>query len=129
MNNDINMDSMMQKKTDVFGTKIQYKSKPLDIESEKRYLLYRIDPSELPWWKRVFRNPWRKVFRSYSVVSESDKCVNDCLCFLFKPNEARDVVDKCGTYGELIEFLHMEYKKASDMYCGFLLKRKDEWDF
>jgi len=28
-------------------------------------IYYRIVPSELPWWKRWFFNPWRKFFMCY----------------------------------------------------------------
>lgn len=96
--------------------KIQYKSEPLDIKSEKRYLLYRTDPSELSWWKRTFKNPWRYAYTAYEVVFDSDNSVNDCLRFLFSPKEANEVVTKYDTYEKLIGFLNAKYDKAKGKY-------------
>ena len=91
--------------------KIQYKSEPFDEKSEKRYLLYRIVPSELSWWKRTFKNPWRYVY-----VSRTDDDVNDCLRFLFFPKEANEIVSKYDTYEKLIDFLTLEFNKAETMW-------------
>lgn len=96
--------------------KIQYKSQPLDIKSEKRYLLYRISPSELSWWKRTFKNPWRYAFTSYEYVSRADDDLNDCLCFLFSPREANEFVSKYDTYEKIIDFLLAELNKAKNMW-------------
>ena len=74
--------------------KIQYKSEPLETISEKRYLLYRIDPSELTLWKRLFKNPWRYAFTAYNYVSRFDKGPGDCLRFLFSAREAHEFIEK-----------------------------------
>jgi len=111
--------------------KIQYKSQPLDIKSEKRYLLYRIDPSELSWWKRIFKNPWRYVFKAYNVVLLSiDNGPNDCLSFFFSAEEAREFAEKYDTYEKIIDFLSAEYNKAKNKYYEAQEKyKKDKWDF
>ncbi len=96
--------------------KIQYKSQPPGIKSEKRYLLYRINPSELSWWKRTFKNPWRYAFTSNKFVDSFDNDVNDCLCFLFSADEANDFVLKFDTYDKIINVLTTEYKKAKNMF-------------
>ena len=96
--------------------KIQYKSKSLVMPSEKRYLLYRIEPSELSWWARIFKNSWRYVYKSYAYITRYDNEINDCLCFLFTANEAHDIVEKYDTYEKLIDFLTVEYDKALEMY-------------
>ena len=111
--------------------KIQYKSKKLSIESNKRYLLYRIDPSELSWWKRKFKNPWKYAFqKSYNCVLRCDKTINDCLKFLFTPKEAQEFIEKYDTYEKLIDFLETEYKKASNMYYEAKQKynKEDKWE-
>lgn len=97
--------------------KIQYKSQPLGIKSEKRYLLYRIEPSELSWWKRTFKNPWKYVYTSYHVVFRTDNDVNDCLCFLFSSKEANEFASKYDTYEKIIDFLTAEYNKAKNRWC------------
>lgn len=111
--------------------KVQYKSKPLEVKSEKRYLLYRIEPSELSWWKRTFKNPWRYAFKAYNVVLLSiDKGPGDCLSFFFSAEEAHEFAEKYDTYEKLINFLIEEnnkakinYNKAQEEY------KKDRWDF
>ena len=94
--------------------KIQYKSQPLEVESEKRFLRYRKEPSELSWWTRTFKNPWKYVFKSYDIVLLHDKEINDCLCFLFSAKEAQNIVEKYNTYEKLVDFLNAEYNEASD---------------
>jgi len=96
--------------------KIQYKSEPLGIISERRYLRYRMEPSELSWWKRIFKNPWKYVYKSYGTVFSHDDEINDCLCFLFSAKEAQEIVEKHDTYEKLIDFLGAEYDKASDRF-------------
>ena len=96
--------------------KIQYKSQPLSIKSEKRYLLYRNVPSELSWWKRTFKNPWRYVYSANSVVFSFDSSVHDCLNFLFSLEEANEIVSKYDTYEKLIDFLTLEFNKAETIW-------------
>lgn len=109
--------------------KIQYKSCKLEIESEKRYICYRIEPSELSWWERSFKNPWKKVFKSYNTVSRYDKDVNDCLCFLFNFKEAQEIIKKYDTYEKLIDFLTDEYNKASDRFHKAQERYNNNWTF
>jgi len=110
--------------------KIQYRSKPLEINLEKRYLLYRKDPSELSWWQRIFKNPWRYVFKAYHAVFKTDKGPNDCLGFLFYAKEARELTEKYNTYEKLIDFLIEEKYKAKMYYDKAQERYKiDRWDF
>jgi len=110
--------------------KIQYKSEPLEIKSAKRHLLYRIEPSELSWWKRLFKNPWRYAFKAYNYVSRFDKGVDDCLCYYFTAKEAREFAEKYDTYEKLIDFLIKENNKAKINYYEAQEKYKqDRWDF
>ena len=111
--------------------KIQYKSEPLGINSEKRYLRYRIEPSELSWWNRTFKNPWKYVYKSYGVVFRSDKKVNDCLRFLFSAKDAQEIVEKYDTYEKLIDFLNAEYDKAVNRFYEAQEKYEKEntWNF
>ena len=111
--------------------KIQYKSQPLDIKSENRYLLYRIDPSELSWWKRTFKNPWRYAYTAYNNVFRNDNSVDDCLRFLFSPKEATEFIKKYDTYEKLIDFLIKELNKAKSKFYEAQEKYNNEnrWDF
>ena len=106
--------------------KIQYKSEPLKVKSEKRYLRYRIEPSELSWWIRIFKNPWKYVYKSYGTVCRYDNQINDCLKFLFSAKEAHDIVEKYDTYEKLIDFLTIEYNKASNKFYEAQEKYRNE---
>ena len=96
--------------------KIQYKSEPLNVKSNKRYLCFRIVPSELSWWKRTFKNPWRYVYSANSVVFSFDSSVHDCLNFLFSPEEANEIVSKYDTYEKITDFLTSELNKAESRW-------------
>ena len=113
--------------------KIQYKSEPLAIKSEKRYLLYRIDPSELSWWKRTFKNPWRYAYSgAHSVVYSTDERPSDCLTYLFSAKEADEFIKKYDTYEKLIDFLAAQYDNAKTKYYNAQMKYKNEndrWNF
>ena len=110
--------------------KVQYKSKSLAIKSDRRYLLYRKDPSELLWWQRIFKNPWRYAYMAYTYVSRFDNGPNDCLRFLFTVKEAREFIEKHNTYEELIDFLIEENNKAKINYNQAQEKyKKGRWDF
>lgn len=110
--------------------KLQYKSKPLEIKSEKRYLCYRIDPSELSWWKRTFKNPWKYAFKAYNITLSANKGLSDYLGFLFSVKEAREFIEKYDTYEKLIDFLIEENNKAKINYNKAQEKhKKDRWNF
>lgn len=110
--------------------KLQYKSRLPLIKTNLRYLLYRIEPSELSWWKRYFENPWRNVFTSFKYAHLSDKGVNGCLSFLFSAKEAHEIIEKYDTYEKITDFLIAEYKKARNNYYEAQEKYKnDRWDF
>lgn len=96
--------------------KIQYKSQLVDIKSDKRYLLYRIIPTELSWFKRIFNNPWRYVYTTFNVVFRTDNSINDCLRFLFSEKEANEIISKYDTYEKITDFLTSEFNKAKTLY-------------
>ena len=112
--------------------KIQYKSEPFDEKSEERYLLYRIVPSELSWWKRTFKNPWRYAYTAYSTVFSTDSSVHDCLRFIFSPEEANKFVSKYDTYEKITDFLNTEFNKAKTLWNEAQEKyynQNDIWKF
>ena len=96
--------------------KIQYKSEPINVKYDNRYLCFRIVPSELSWWKRIFKNPWLYVYTAYSIVFSTDRSVHDCLCFLFSPEEANEIVSKYDTYEKITDFLTSELNTAESKW-------------
>ena len=110
--------------------KVQYKSEEKNISFEKRYVWYRKDLSDVPRWKRLFMsNPWRKVYRSYTVCSPHDKTIEDCLQILFNSREANEIADKYTTVEELEKFLSEEYAKAERMLKEHLKETFNDWRF
>ena len=109
--------------------KVQYKSEER-VPFEKRYVWYRKDLSDVPWWKRMFiRNPWRKVYCSYNVCVPSDKTIEDCLQVLFNSCEANEIAEKYTTVEELEKFLSEEYVKAEKLLKENLKKTYGDWRF
>ena len=94
--------------------KVQYKSEK-SFAFGKRYVWYRKDLSDMPWWKRMFiRNPWRKVYRSYTVCFPDR--VEDCFKVLFDSYDANKIAEKYKTVEELEVFLSEEKSKAERMF-------------
>lgn len=95
--------------------KVEYKSQER-FPFESRYVWYRKDLSDVPWWKRMFiSNPWRKVYRSFKVCLPDDKTIEDCLQFIFNSREANEIAEKYKTVEELEKFLSEEKRKAETM--------------
>lgn len=109
--------------------KVEYKSEeffPLD----KRFVWYRKDLSDVPWWKRLFMsNPWRKVYYSYNFCSRSDNTIEDFLKFWFRADEANEIAEKYKTVEELEKFLSEEYAKAERMLKEHLKETLGDWRF
>ena len=109
--------------------KAQYKSER-SVSFDKRYIWYRKDLSDIPWWRRMFIiNPWRKVYCSFKVCFPGDKTVEDCLVFLFNSREANEIAEKYKTVEELEEFLSEEKSKAESMLQEHLKETLDDWRF
>ena len=109
--------------------KVEYKSEER-FPFENRYVWYRKDLSDVPWWKRLFMsNPWRKVYRSYTVCTTHDNTIEDCLKFVFWADEANEIADKYTTVEELEKFLSEEYAKAERMLHKHLKDTFRDWRF
>ena len=111
--------------------KVQYKSKRLTTPSDDyRYLLYRIVPSELPLWKRIFCNGWRYVYNDvFTHETEiTTKTIDDLLSTLFTYDEAVEFINSHKTYGELVDTLNSVYNKAEKLY-NKIMSVNNRWDF
>ena len=109
--------------------KVQYKSVPIFEDYDHRELLYRIDPSELSWRERIFKNPWKKVFVSFKKVWSFDNDLNDCLNTSFSYDQALEITKEYDTYEKLTDFLSAEYEAASEMWNTEKARRNGNWDF
>lgn len=62
-----------------------------------RYFYYRIKPSELPFWKRWFFNPWRQMFHAFSSI--------DGYNYLYDPKQFRNELLPLKTFGDVCNYL------------------------
>lgn len=86
--------------------KIEYRTITLEPDSsEYRYLQYRICPSELNLWQRMFRNKWRYVYVAYNNF--------DGFSYTFEVEEAIEITSKHRTWGEIADFLNYQYRKGT----------------
>ena len=105
------------------NAKIEYKSKEMEfIVSDNRYLLYRIVPSELKWWQRIFCNKWRHVKDAMPEYNPN----YGKYCELYDYEEACEIRDNYKTYGEITNYLKQQVEKAQEAYLAW---KKTTWDF
>lgn len=60
------------------------------------------------------------------VVFRSDGDVSDCLCFLFSPKEANEIVSRYDTYEKITDFLTAEFNKAEKRWNEAQEKYRNE---
>lgn len=83
-----------------------------------RYFYYRIKPSELPFWKRWFFNPWRRIFHAYEVI--------DGYNYLFDPMEYRDEILPLNTFGDMCNYLNRQEQIIQDRHWR-RVQRGEAW--
>ena len=88
--------------------KIQTKLGPTHRNSDGyKEIFYRILPSELPWWKRWFFNPWRKFFICYGY--------SPTFGTLFTIGEYNRYIVPLKTFGDVCDFHERERAKYVEM--------------
>jgi len=105
-----------------YNLKVEYKSEKLITPSPYRRLLFRIIPSELSFFRRIFCNRWKYVYFSYYPISG---CIGNLTCTLFSYNEAKYFIEHHKTYGDVINHnnkIYKEYKQHHDL-------KYDSWNF
>ncbi len=105
--------------------KIEYKSEELSIKSDNRCLKFRIVPSQLSLWQRLFCNKWHYVYKNAFLWRAADS-VDELLNMLFNYEEARAFVMKHQTWGEIVKHqndVYLQAKQRFDVIYG------TKWDF
>ena len=74
--------------------KIEYSTRRNTDKSLYRYVFWRVVPSELGIFRRLFCNPWREIY-----MYDSNGYSND----LFSASEYKALVNSCKTVGDVIE--------------------------
>lgn len=108
--------------------KVEYRSQSLLIPSKKRYLLFRIVPSELPLWKRLFCNGWKYAYNGIYEHKNRASDINDLLSKLFSYDEALKFMNTYKTFGELADYLNDVYAKAKKHYDE-ITPYDNRWNF
>lgn len=76
--------------------KVEYKTEY--VSTDLRWVYYRVVPSELPLLKRIFRNPWKRMFHPHSGGWPGFKMV-------YRPQEFLNEVSPLKTLGEVEDYL------------------------
>jgi hypothetical protein len=75
--------------------KVQFMTR--EYYDDKRHVFWRIEPSELPLLQRLFRNPWRQLYRAYSYIDDYDYC--------YDAKEYMKEVTPLKTYGDVRKYM------------------------
>jgi len=107
--------------------KVEYKSEELNIKSDNRYLKFRIVPSQLSLWQRLFYNKWHYVYKNIFVhklasVNSADELLN----MIFSYNEARTFITEHQTWGEIVKHQNDVILQARQHFNSI---RDEKWDF
>ena len=99
-----------------FDNKVIFTTRKLDCASDFKRVLYKIEPSELSWFKRTFCNPWRTMFHAYksfpghSELFDAETYKNDVRCL--------------STFGDVCDYLnrqlYLEKKRE--------IEQEQEWE-
>ena len=107
--------------------KVEFKTIGLLIDARKtRYVYYRIVPSELGFFKRVFCNPWRCMYHAFSYCSGYD--------LLYTPKEYNLEIAPLNTFGDVCDYLEKEHNLAEEVARKLFLKHMEavkngeEWE-
>ena len=85
-----------------------------------RYIFYRIVPSQLKWWQRVFCNGWKTMYKAtdYSTILGN-------TTELFTLAEYTNEIFKLKTYGEVCDYLAHQKELANKSYLEHKEKIKN----
>lgn len=83
------------------NNKVIFKISKLGFDSDFRLVYYKIEPSELSWFKRTFCNPWRTMFHAYKYYYSGHSDLFDAETY---KNEVRCL----STFGEVCDYLNRQ---------------------
>lgn len=80
------------------NSKIEFSVRKTWVGSLKnREVYYRIKPSELSFFKRIFGNPWRQLYHAYKVIPG--------VSSLFTPKEFQTLSERLKTFGDICNYI------------------------
>ena len=69
-------------------------------DNKYREIFYKIKPSELSIFKRIFCNPWRRLYHSFRDFED--------ISFLYTPKQYDAEIKYLKTYGDISHYLSMQ---------------------
>lgn len=82
------------------NNKVIFKTRKIDGASYFRRVLYKIEPSELSWFKRTFCNPWRIMIHAYKSSPGHSN--------FFDAETYKNEVRCLSTFGEVCDYLNRQ---------------------
>ena len=112
------------------NAKIEYSTRKLDsqynTDRKHREVFYRIVPSELSFFKRIFCNPWRQIYKAFTYFTGATT--------LYTPKEYSDMVKQVKTFGEMCNYIDEQHRLINQRYTEIRQKhleaveRGEEWE-
>ncbi len=91
---------------------IQFRFGYISSPDDRRKIEWRICPSELSFWDRLFHNPWRPFYK---------ECCGE-VTYYFNPTEWKEELSQLKTYKDAIEYQSKQY----EMHIDYRRKRIDD---
>ena len=109
------------------NAKVEFKTVGISIDTHKpRYVYYRIVPSELGFFKRVFCNPWKRMYHAFKYWS--------CYDFFYSPKQYNLEIAPLNTFGDVCDYLEKQHNLAKEVERKLFLKhmeavkKGEEWE-
>lgn len=107
--------------------KVEYKSEELSVKSDNRYLKFRIVPSQLSLWQRLFCNKWHYAYKNaFTWRSTTIDSADELLNMIFSYKEAKTFIEEHQTWGEIVRHQNYVILLARQHFDSI---RGEKWDF
>lgn len=80
------------------NSKVEFKTASLlKLRRDNRKIYYRIVPSELGFFKRIFCNPWRQLYHAFTYVKGAN--------IFYTVKEYNEEIKPLKTFGDVCDYL------------------------
>ena len=88
---------------------------------------YRVDPTELNWFQRIFCNYWRTIYEFCDISGKPDK--SDFIPLLDKPGTINSYKDKFKTLKDIKDFEQIQLKKYNNAIKNYRGSKSNEIEY
>ena len=99
----------MKKDYSNYTVQIYLEPSPISL----RQIFWRINPKELNWWERNFKNPWRHLYH---------QCMYHMNPYFSTKQYKEYEIKNLKTYADVINYINNEEKKAKDEHNDYVAK-------